>query len=156
MSTSSRTSVIHLLHRAAQRADALLEAELTNGLTARQTTVLSVIADYPGTNQTKIVEATGNDRSTLADITRRLHDRGLIKRARDRRDARAYRVHLTPQGQQALEAAAPAERRAMDMLLSSLTTQQRKDIATLLEALAGITESSEPDVEAPRRASDRK
>ena len=102
MSTTSRTSIFHLLHRAAQRADALLEAELKGGLTARQAAVLAIIADNPGVNQTRIVDATGIDRSTTADLMKRLSDRGYVKRTRDRVDARAYRVQLTPKGQQEL------------------------------------------------------
>mgnify|MGYP001765054644 CR=1 FL=1 len=136
MATTSRTSVIHLLHRASQRADALLEAELPQGLTARQAEVLAIIAAHPGTNQSRIVDATGIDRSTMADMVKRLADRGLIKRVRDRRDTRAYRVHLSPEGQKALDAAAPAERRAMDKLVANLASQHRKEIVAILPTLA--------------------
>jgi DNA-binding PadR family transcriptional regulator len=80
---------------------------------------------------------------------KRLSDRGLVKRVRDRVDARAYRVQLTSKGQQELAAVAPAERRALDMLLSSLTQQDRQGIIPLLESLAGIAETAESDAELP-------
>ena len=54
-------------------------------------------------------------------------------------------------GQQELAAVAPAERRPLDMLLSSLTQQHRKDIIPLLESLAGMTETAASDAELPSR-----
>ncbi|MFZ1102753.1 MAG: helix-turn-helix domain-containing protein, partial [Hyphomicrobiaceae bacterium] len=38
---------------------------------------------------------TGIDRSTLADIVRRLTRKGLLQRCRTNEDARAYAVRLT-------------------------------------------------------------
>ena len=60
--------------------------------------VLLAIAENPGTSQTKLVEATGVDRSTLADVVRRLLVRRLVARKRTKEDARAYAVTLTDAG----------------------------------------------------------
>ena len=66
-------SLIHLLHRASQVAEERLMRELGDvDATARQLAVLAAIEAHKGASQTDIVEATGVDRSTVADMVRRL------------------------------------------------------------------------------------
>ena len=69
---------------------------------------VSAIADSDEPSQTTLVERTGIDRSTMADIVRRLTARGLVQRRRTRRDARRYAVRLTDKGENALRLAEPA------------------------------------------------
>lgn len=64
-------------------------------LTPRQLAVLISVAGHPGLNQTQLVKLTGTDRSTLADLVKRLQRKGLLQRRRTREDARAYSVKLT-------------------------------------------------------------
>ena len=73
MKFSTNTSLLHRLHRASQIATERFSSELGDaGLTPRQIIVLAAIAADEGASQTTIVEATGVDRSTLADIVKRL------------------------------------------------------------------------------------
>ena len=66
-------SPIHLLHRAGQCAGDVFQAEMSQGdLTPRQYAILLTVAQNEGLSQTHLVEKTGIDRSTLADIVRRL------------------------------------------------------------------------------------
>src|SRR5262245_53559828 len=88
-------STIHLLHRARQWASAICQAELSDDLTPRQFVVLLTVARKGGVSQTHLVEQTGIDRSTLADVVRRLVIKGFLKRRRTRADARQYAVTLT-------------------------------------------------------------
>ncbi len=71
-------------------------------LTVRQFAVLAAISDMPGASQTDIVERTGIDRSTLADLCRRLQRKGLIGRRRTKQDARAYALQITDLGRRIL------------------------------------------------------
>jgi hypothetical protein len=88
-------SAMHLLHRAGQCAADIFSSEArTSGLTPRQFAVLMVVADEEGLTQTDLVERTGIDRSTLADIVARLLGRGLIQRRRAKEDARAYAINF--------------------------------------------------------------
>ncbi len=83
------SSALHLLHRAGQCADELFAINVGNsGLTPRQFAVMQAIADSEEPSQTLLVEKTGIDHSTMADIVRRLTSRGLVQRRRTRRDAR--------------------------------------------------------------------
>jgi len=96
-------------------------------LTPRQYAILASVAQNPDISQTGLVEQTGVDRSTLADIVRRLVKKGLLQRKRTRRDARMYAVRLTQKGQSALNAIKPAAARVDQRLLSVLGASQRSE-----------------------------
>jgi DNA-binding MarR family transcriptional regulator len=62
-------SALHLLHRAGQCADELFALNVgKTELTPRQYAVLAAAAASEDLSQTALVDATGIDRSTLADI----------------------------------------------------------------------------------------
>lgn len=99
-------TLLSTIHRAGQTAseiwaDIAHKAGL-HDVTDRQAMVLAAIADADGPSQTAIVEATSIDRSTLADLVRRLTKRGLVNRQRNRNDGRAYVLSLTAEGKAAL------------------------------------------------------
>src|SRR2546421_4133150 len=73
-------SVLHLLHRAGQRADSLFAGLVDNALTPRQFAVLQAVAEADGLSQTGIMAATGIDRSSTADLVRRLVSHGWLQR----------------------------------------------------------------------------
>lgn len=129
-------SILHLLHRAGQVADDLFAKEISDeSLTPRQFAVLAVLAQRQTASQTDIVDATGIDRSTLADIVRRLVERGLLGRKRSKLDARAYDVRLTAAGQNALKSAQPAVNRIEERMLKSLPAAKRNDLVDMLGQL---------------------
>ena len=120
-------SPIHLLHRAGQCAGDIFQAEMGGGdLTPRQYAVLVTVAQHEGLSQTHLVERTGIDRSTLADVVRRMLKKGLLQRRRTKEDARAYAVKLTDEGWRALKTADPVAKRVDERLLSSLPSAQRE------------------------------
>jgi DNA-binding MarR family transcriptional regulator len=125
-SGSLDVSALHLLHRAGQCAEVLFTNETgKTDLTPRQYAILATVSQNPDVSQTGLVEQTGVDRSTLADIVRRLVKKGLLQRKRTRRDARMYAVRLTQKGQNALNAVKPAAARVDQRLLSALGTEER-------------------------------
>ena len=141
-------SALHLLHRAGQCAEVLFTNETGKAdLTPRQYAILASVAQNPDISQTGLVEQTGVDRSTLADIVRRLVKKGLLQRKRTRRDARMYAVRLTPKGQAAPSAIKPAASRVDQRLLSVLATGQRGDF---IEALGEIVKAMSRQAAAQR------
>ena len=129
-------SALHLLHRAGQCAEELFTTETgKTDLTPRQYAVLASVDQKPDISQTGLVEQTGVDRSTLADIVRRLVKKGLLQRKRTRRDARMYAVRLTQRGLSALTAARPAASRVEQRLLAPLRADQRSHF---IQALGDI------------------
>jgi len=141
-------SPIHLLHRAGQCASDVFQGEMGEGdLTPRQYAVLVAVSQNEGLSQTDLVERTGVDRSTLADIVRRMLKKGLLQRRRTKDDARAYAVKLTDEGWRILKAADPLARRVDEKILAALPGQQRErflqDLTLIVEALGKLqTESS--------------
>ncbi len=137
---SSLTTAVHLLHRAGQCADELQSLNLAAGsMTPRQFAVLKAIASSTEPSQTTLVEMTGVDRSTVADIVRRLVDRGLVKRRRTRRDARMYALGLTVKGVAALTATEPAVQTTDDRLLAALGVAEREAfVQSLTKIVASI------------------
>jgi DNA-binding MarR family transcriptional regulator len=98
----------HLLHRALQRALDIYAEEFGEGaVTQRQFAVLAAAQERDGATQADLVRITGIDRSTLADMARRMIDKGLLERERSTLDARANAVRLTDAGRSALGEAGP-------------------------------------------------
>lgn len=127
-------SATHLLHRAGQLAEDLFARSIGDlGITARQFVVLSVVDALDDPSQTALCEMSGIDRSTLADIVRRLVSRGLLSRRRTRQDARMYAVRITPEGQDMLQRVLPIANKVDEALVDSLSLEQRAQFNALLQ-----------------------
>ena len=129
-----------MLHRAGQCAGEVFHAEMQDGdLTPRQYAVLLTVAANEGISQTGLVDKTGVDRSTLADIVRRMLKKGLLQRRRTKEDARAYAVRLTEEGKRMLRCADPVTQRVDDRILEALPAKQREqfmdNLGVIVEAL---------------------
>lgn len=130
-------SLLHLSHRLSQRAEIVFAGIAGQGaVTARQLAILSAIEAKDGASQTDIVEQTGIDRSTMADVIKRLCRRKLTTRRRSNNDKRAYRLALTESGRQALDVGRSAALKADEQLLSSLSNRERAELLRLMKALA--------------------
>ncbi len=130
-------SPLHLLHRVSQRAsDRFAELVPVPDLTPRQFAVLAAVAHNEGLSQTALVAATGIDRSTLADIVRRMLRKGLLTRQRTKSDARAYAIQLTAEGRATLTRAMPAASSADNDVLAPLGLQDRQAFIGMLRKLA--------------------
>lgn len=134
-------SPIHLLHRAGQCAGDVFQGEIGDAsLTPRQYAVLLTVAQNEGLSQTDLVIKTGVDRSTLADIVRRMLKKGLLQRRRTKEDARAYAVRLTDEGRRVLKTCEPLAKRVDDRILEALPAKNRDqflaDLALIIESLA--------------------
>ena len=140
------SSALHLLHRAGQIADELFTLKIgASELTPRQFEVLRAISLTDEPSQTVLVEMTGIDRSTLADIVRRLVDRGLVIRKRTRHDARMYALRLSDKGEAAIRAAQPAVEQTDETLLSPLAQRERE---AFLKGLERVVEEFTREAEA--------
>ncbi len=134
--------VLHLLHRAQQAADEAFAAAFSDtGLTPRQLAVLVIVGEREGTNQVGLVDATGIDRSTTADLVRRLMRKGLLARRRARHDARSNVLRLTDEGRALLETFRTRAAEVDRMLLAVLPEGGR---AGFVEALGRIAAMSPP------------
>jgi DNA-binding MarR family transcriptional regulator len=128
----------HLLHRAQQiSSEYLARAVRDAGLTHRQYVVLSAVAANEGLTQTALVEQTGIDRSTLAELINRMEKRGLVVRERAPHDARANVVSLGEEGRQSLKTCQDKAEQADQAVLSALPKAKRASFLNLLAILTG-------------------
>lgn len=131
-------SPLHLFHRAVQVVTEIYQVEMANyDLTARQYAVLFALAQSDGLSQSKLVDATGIDRSTMADIVRRMLKKGIIQRRRDKDDARAYEVKITDEGTRLFKTVTPIVHRIEDKLLASLNGKRVDDFLSSLAMVVG-------------------
>jgi|LNFM01.1.fsa_nt_gb DNA-binding MarR family transcriptional regulator len=133
-------SSLHLLHRAGQRAGEVFAREMGSDLTPRQYAVLASVAKSEGLSQTDLVAETGIDRSTLADVVRRMLKKGLIQRRRTKHDARAYAVRLTEEGRRILAESEPLVREIDQRILEVLPPAERLQFLDDLSAIINATD----------------
>jgi DNA-binding MarR family transcriptional regulator len=135
----------HLMRRCEQfYADLYAREAGGSDLTRSQLTVLLALDNNDGVSQTALVEITGIDRSTLAEMVRRMLERNLITRKRTETDLRANAVAITQAGRKALRSARSAAERAEKALLEALPPTERQRFLKCLSAiaLAGATVGS--------------
>jgi DNA-binding MarR family transcriptional regulator len=137
--------VLHLLHRAQQAADEAFAAAFADtGLTPRQLAVLVIVAEREGTNQVGLVDATGIDRSTTADLVRRLMRKGLLARRRARHDARSNVLRLTDEGRSLLTTFRARAAEVDRMLLEVLPESGRAGFVEALSRIAAMSPGGGP------------
>ena len=134
VSSMSTLPSFHLLHLAGQCADNLFATQ-GSPLSPRQYVVLAMLEGGKGASQTDIVRATGIDRSTLADVVKRLVAVGYIQRRRSEADTRAYVVRLTGTGRKVLDASRGAATLTDERLFAPVPASHR---AQFLENLARV------------------
>ncbi|HEY3947959.1 MarR family winged helix-turn-helix transcriptional regulator [Phenylobacterium sp.] len=143
----------HLLHRALQRAlDIYVDEFGEAGITQRQYAVLAAADEREGATQADLVRITGIDRSTLADMARRMIGKGLLERERSNIDARANAVRLTEEGRLALAAARPKMAQADARLLKLISGGGRRSaFVGLLRDLARTPDAPKAEKKAPAK-----
>jgi DNA-binding MarR family transcriptional regulator len=129
--------VAQLLHRALQRADSLFAQSVgTHALTRSQFAVLNAVKQSGGGGtQSALVDVTGIDRSSIADLVGRLVKRGWLQRRPAEHDKRAYSVQLTAKGAAVLAAAEPTARQTANLLLAPLSQTERLRFVRALEKI---------------------
>jgi DNA-binding MarR family transcriptional regulator len=149
----------HLLRRAYQYySDLFVRESGDRELTKPQYLVLSALEQHDGVSQTALVEATGIDRSTLADMVGRMLERGFVTRKRTEEDARANAVAITQAGRRVLKAARLPAERAERIMLEALAPQDRSRFVRFLAQIAAAADefAATNGARTPRRAAGRR
>ena len=131
----------HLMRRCEQFfADLYAREPGARDLTISQFTVLAALEHNEEVSQTGLVELTGIDRSTLAEMIRRMLERGLITKRRTEDDLRAYAVSITQGGRKALRSGRAAADRAEKAMLEGLPPAEPPRFVKQLAAIAAAAE----------------
>src|SRR5215475_2382582 len=143
----------HLIRRCQQfYGDLYARVSGARELTKQQFTLLAALEHNDGASQTTLVEITGIDRSTLAEMVRRMLEKGLLSRERTEEDQRANSVVISPNGRKALRGARNAADRAERALLEALPQPDRLKFVKALTQIAQAAEQMNGDaVRPPRR-----
>ena len=127
----------HSLHRASQYMDDLFAtASGDHDLTARQLIILEIVARSDKPSQTEICQLSGIDRSTIADMVRRLVKKGYLVRPRSRTDARrVMRCNSRMKDARPRECALPIARDVEARVLAMLNETHRPHFLLAFERL---------------------
>ena len=126
----------HLLRRAQQLHAAVFSETVSEpDLTTPQFAVLAALRRSPKIDQVRLCQRMAIDRSTIADVASRLEERGLIRRERDKLDARRDLLSLTRKGKAVHDRTLPEVVEVGRKLLEPLTPGERKQMIALLTAI---------------------
>lgn len=100
-SIESRSPLL-LVNNVKQLITYLFDAHGGATLTVTQTMILHTVETNPGISQTGICNITLMDRSTVAEVTKRMVKKGYLERSRMEFDERTYAVSITFEGQSEL------------------------------------------------------
>ena len=117
-------------------------------VTPVQYAVLTALAIAPGRDQITLARDAGIDRTNVADVLKRLAQRGLIERRRGDADRRVRLAYLTPDGAALTARMEAAMLRAQDRLVAPLSEPDR---TRLMRSLAALVAANNEFSRAPTR-----
>ncbi|QEF93813.1 MarR family transcriptional regulator [Methanothermobacter sp. KEPCO-1] len=105
-------------------------------LTDAQVACLFRIHRQPGVTQDELSWFFQVDKGTIARITRRLEEKGLIIKKQDPQNRRRYRLNLTDQGEELIPLIREVEKRWTDLLFENLTQEEQDELMRMCRRLA--------------------
>lgn len=102
------------------------------GVTRPQWQVITLLSRNPGINQGGLADLLEVEPITLGRMIDRMQDAGLVERRSDPGDRRAWRLFLTPHGEDLIDKLRPF---ANDTLDSALSGIDRDEVALLMRTL---------------------
>lgn len=121
-----------LFRRAQQVHVAAWQRHVSPTVSSVQFGLLTVLARLPEASQQELCDELDLDRSTVADLVKRLERRGLIERHRDPNDRRRNRLLLTSAGMATLVELRPRAEEVEHVLTDGLSVEDRADLRRLL------------------------
>lgn len=134
-----------LARRLYQAYTAAWTRQVDGALTGPQYSVLATIAEHPRVDQGSLATSVALDRSTMADVCRRLEERGLIERTTAPSDGRRKLLCLTSEGRGVLKAVRDRVAELDGQLLA-----EHGDGTDLIEELVALARTWENVAEVPR------
>lgn len=126
----------HLLRRAHQRASAIFQTHMAEGLTPQQYAALVKIRDFGSVSQNQLGRAVAMDPATSQGVVQRLIAKHLVQRRNDPRDRRRTLLTLTPVGDALAQKLIPLGR---TITAETLEPMSKDEQAAFLELLKKLT-----------------
>jgi DNA-binding MarR family transcriptional regulator len=130
----------HLLRRA-QQVHTELWAARVDGLTGPQYATLVAIAGWDDVDQRRAGQLASLDKSTVAEVVRRLVDKGWVRRVRDPHDGRRRLLTLADGSRERLAVVTEAARSVQSEILAPLSPAGRREFVERLGRVARIEEA---------------
>lgn len=105
-------------------------------LTTAQWGALALIANEPGMDQTRLMERSALDRSSITKCVERLEERGAITRKVHPSDKRARHLFATSEGIRLIEKIDESVKRSQQRLLAPLGEERAELFVQMLQELA--------------------
>lgn len=136
----------YLVRRLYQTYTALWGSIVDSTLTGPQFAVMRAIQRTPGGDQGSLASMAALDRSTMADVARRLDRRQLIERRTSTSDTRRKLLYLTAEGEKILAETAAHAAHLDELLLAGLSGEERArmvdDLLRLSDAWERLSEEA--------------
>lgn len=130
----------HLARRLQQAHTLLWTTIVSEEVTSPQFAVLNTLVGEDGLDQRTVGERVGLDRSTIAEVVRRLVVRGLVDKVRDARDGRRSVLRTTEEGERVHHKLSVRTARMNQVFLAPLDPGEQ---STFLELLNRVSDAAE-------------
>lgn len=107
----------------------------SENITPVQYGILTAVSVLPGLDQSALGREVGLDRTTTADVVKRLEERGLLERNANPSDKRTRHVTLTTEGRTIVDSLRGRMARAQERLLEPLRPAERTMLMDLMKIL---------------------
>jgi len=97
--------------------------------------ILSVVESQPGLDQTSLGKEIGLDRTTTADVAKRLEERGFLHRQPNPADKRMWQLYVTDAGSAVVATLRDGMARAQERLLAPLRPAEQVMLMDLMSIL---------------------
>jgi DNA-binding MarR family transcriptional regulator len=105
------------------------------GITRPQWRVLALLKRYDGSTQVNLADMLDVEPITFGRMVDRLQNASLVERRADPSDRRIWRLHLTGEGEQKIEALRPTALMLFEEALAGLDAVQRMELETMLNII---------------------
>jgi DNA-binding MarR family transcriptional regulator len=123
----------YLINRISERWNSTIsEALKGTDLTTMRMRALATLAVRPGLTINELSVLAVSEQSTMSRNLDALEEAGLVRRVPKSDDLRAREIHITPEGQRALDAFWPTMHAHHQALLAGLTDSERDQFLALL------------------------
>lgn len=117
------------------------------GVTRPQWQVLTLLSRHAGINQGGLADILEVEPITLGRMIDRLQDSQMVERRPDPSDRRAWRLHLTPKGEEQIERLRPFAVETLDMALDGVSAAEREQFMATLDKIRGnLSRRAPPDI----------
>jgi DNA-binding MarR family transcriptional regulator len=132
-----------LIGYALRRAQGAVYADLNDALSGLelrpvQFSLLLMVGENPGANQSDVCEALGIQKANCVPTMSGLERRGYILRRKSASDARSYELHLTAKGKRILQRAGEVQSSHEQRLIERIGLDGRDQLLRLLGKLTDI------------------